>query len=251
MAERARRDRVIPARPATTKRIGDRLPRHAGALRRVWHDHGLSIVLVALFAATMAGQAVSGWHTYNAEREQHTEPGVTFVEYLGTGHFGEATFENWESEFLQMAFYVLLTAFLYQKGSSESKRPDVIEAVDLDPRGSAQKADAPWPVRRGGVVLILYEHSLSIAFGLLFLGSFALHARTGLALHNEEQLAHGQPPEGLGEYIGGAQFWFESFQNWQSEFLSLAAMVVFSIFLRQRGSPESKPVDAPIWETES
>ena len=88
MAERALRDRVIPARPATTKRIGDRLPQHAGALRRVWHDHGLSIVLVALFAATMAGQAVSGWHTYNAEREQHTEPGVSFVEYLVTGHFG-------------------------------------------------------------------------------------------------------------------------------------------------------------------
>ena len=239
----------IPARRAPTSRIGDRLPADAGRLRRIWHDHGLSIVLFALFAVTMAGQTWSGWYAYNDDRQEHGESQVSLVEYLGTGHFGEATFENWESEFLQMAFYVLLTVFLFQIGSSESKRPDVLEMVDLDPRESQNKDQAPWPVRRGGLVLTLYENSLSIAFALLFVVSFALHAVSGAREFNEDRAAHGEPPASVFEYASSSQFWFESFQNWQSEFLSLAAMVTFSIFLRQRGSPESKPVDAPTWET--
>ncbi len=148
-----------------------------------------------------------------------------------------------------MACYVLLTVFLFQRGSSESKRPDVLELVDLDPRDSPNKASAPWPVRRGGLVLVLYENSLSIAFGSLFVASFVLHAATGVAHYNEELMEHGQPSLSLMQFVGSAQFWFESFQNWQSEFLSLAAMVVLTIFLRQRGSPESKPVDAPTWDT--
>jgi hypothetical protein len=241
--------RTLPARRAPTSRIGDRLPESAGWLREHWHYHGLSIVLVALFLLTMVGQTWSGWSAYNEERRQHGGAPVSIGEYLGTGHFGEATFENWESEFLQMAFYVLLTVYLYQLGSSESKRPDVIEMVDLDPRDSDQKDIAPWPVRQGGLVLRLYENSLSIAFALLFAASFALHATTGVRAYNEEQLAHGSHAISTLEYVGTSQFWFESFQNWQSEFLSLAAMVTFTIFLRQRGSPESKPVDAPYWDT--
>jgi hypothetical protein len=148
-----------------------------------------------------------------------------------------------------MAFYVVLTAFLYQRGSSESKRPDVIELVDLDPRNSPNKDSAPWPVRTGGWVLTLYENSLSLAFAVLFLASFSFHAITGAQEYSAEQMAHGEGAVTTVQYLGTAQFWFESFQNWQSEFLSLAAMVVLSIFLRQRGSPESKPVDAPIWDT--
>ena len=206
-------------------------------------------MLTALFLASMVGQTWAGWLTYNDDQQAHGEPPLTLAAYLGTGHFGEATFENWESEFLQMAFFVLLTVFLFQRGSSESKRPDVLEAVDLDPRESPQKDRAPWPVRRGGIALTLYENSLSLAFATLFLASFALHAATGVVEYNQEQLAHGQPAVSVTEYMISPQFWFESFQNWQSEFLSLAAMVVFTIFLRQRGSPESKPVDAGMWET--
>ena len=197
----------------------------------------------------MVGQTWAGWYAYNEEQRSHQQPTVTLGKYLTTGHFGEATFENWESEFLQMAFYVLLTAWLFQVGSSESKRPDVVELVDLDPRDSPNKENAPWPVRKGGAVLRLYENSLSITFALLFLASFALHARTGLAAFNAEQMSHGEPPIEGWEFFGSSQFWFESFQNWQSEFLSLAAMVAFTIALRQRGSPESKPVDAPYFET--
>ena len=219
--------------------------------RRLWRDHGLSIALLGLFLFSFVGQIWSGWYAYNGEQTTHGQRTVALGEYLASGHFGEATFENWESEFLQMAFYVILTIRLYQIGSSESKRPDVVELVDLDPRLSPQKDKAPWPVRKGGWVLRLYENSLSIAFGLLFIFSFTLHARSGLTNYNEQRMEHGEPPVTLVEYTGSSTFWFESFQNWQSEFLSLAAMVGLSIFLRQRGSPESKPVDAPLWDTGS
>ena len=237
------------SRPAVARRIGHRLPSHAGPLRSLWHDNGLSIVLTSLFVLTMTGQIVTGWLAYNDDQRAHDEQEVALVAYLGTGHFGEATFENFESEFLQMAFYVVLTAFLYQRGSSESKRPDVIELVDLDPRDSPQKESAPWPVRRGGFALVLYENSLSLTFAAFFLISFAMHAWTGAREYSAEQLAHSQPSVTVREYMATSQFWFESFQNWQSEFLSLAAMVTLTIFLRQRGSPESKPVDAATWDT--
>lgn len=233
------------------KRIGDRLPERAGALRRVWHYHGLSIALLSLFVVSMAGQTLAGWAAYNDEQQEHGELQVSLGAYLGTGHFGEAAFENFESEFLQMAFYVVLTALLYQKGSSESKRPDVLELVDRDPRiiTPQELESAPWPVRRGGLVLTLYENSLSLTFALLFVISFSLHAVTGAAAFNEDQRAHRQPTTSTLGFMQTSQFWFESFQNWQSEFLSLTAMVVLSIFLRQRGSPESKPVHAAHEET--
>jgi hypothetical protein len=153
--------------------------------------------------------------------------------------------ENWESEFLQMFAYVLLTAFLFQKGSAESKNPDQPEAVDRDPRQSRHRKDAPWPVRRGGVVLKLYENSLALALFLLFVIAFVLHAIGGASEYSEQQIAHGGKAVTALQYIATARFWFESLQNWQSEFFSIGILVVLSIFLRQKGSPESKPVDSP------
>ena len=123
--------------------------------------------------------------------------------------------------------------------------------MDRDPRSGKTTKDSPWPVKRGGWVLTLYENSLSIAFVALFLVSFAVHAVGGAAAHSEEQLSHGGATVSVGEYLATSKFWFESFQNWQSEFLALLAMVVLSIYLRQRGSPESKPVDAPHDQTGS
>jgi hypothetical protein len=213
-------------------------------------DHGLAIALLSLFALSLVGQVWSGWLAYNDDRRQHGGSTAGLAEYLRTGHFGETLFENLESEFLQMAFYVLLTIFLFQRGSAESKDPDQKdEAVDADPRDSDDKDSAPWPVRRGGFVLTLYENSLSIAFVLLFLFSFVLHGVTGLAEINDDRAAHAEPAITLARYMTSSRFWFESMQNWQSEFLSLAAMVILSIFLRQRGSPESKPVAAGTWKT--
>ena len=222
-------------------------------MRRFLRDNGLTLVVFALFLLFMAGQTVAGAAQYNEERRSHGEPPVALPAYLASGHFLEATAENWESEFLQMAAYVLLTIGFFQRGSSESKDPGRREPVDRDPRGlsDAERRRAPWPLRRGGWVLRLYEHSLSLAFLLLFLASFLLHAVGGVRAHNADQLNHGGEVMTLGQYLGSSQFWFESFQNWQSEFLSLVAMVFLSIWLRQRGSPESKPVHAPHRHTGS
>jgi hypothetical protein len=215
----------------------------------IWRNNGLSIVLVLLFALTLAGQIAAGWLDRNDDALAHGQPEIGIAQYLASGHFWEATGENWESEFLQMAMFVLLTVFLRQKGSVESKRIDVTEDVDLDPRDFADDPEAPGPVRRGGFVLRLYENSLGLTFAFLFLVSLAIHAAGGLAEYNAEQQEHGEPPVTLAVYMMSAQFWFESFQNWQSEFLSLAAMVIGTIYLRQRGSAESKPVHAGHAET--
>jgi hypothetical protein len=214
-------------------------------------NHGLSITLAVLFFVFMGAQTLTGWYAFNDEQREHEQTQVDLSDYLRSGHFMEATAENWESEFLQMAAYVLLTVFLFQRGSAESKKLDQAEPVDRDPRMFKTKQDAPWPVRHGGWVLNIYQHSLSLAFVLLFLISFALHAIGGAAQHNEEVMAHGGDLLSVGQFMRTSQFWFESFQNWQSEFLSLVAMVVLSIYLRQRGSPESKPVDAAHSETGS
>ena len=194
-----------------------------------------------------AGQAYTGWKEYNNEREEHGKSDILFKEYLSTGHFVQATFENWESEFLQMALYVVLTVWLRQKGSSESKKLYEPEEVDREPKSSPA---APWPVRKGGLWLKLYSQSLSLAFFLLFFICFYFHFKGSIRAYNEEQMELGKPTDTWQEYLSNTHFWFESFQNWQSEFLAVGSIVLLSIWLRQKGSPESKPVDAPHWETE-
>jgi uncharacterized protein DUF6766 len=221
-------------------------------MRRVLRENGLSLVLVALFLAFWVGQSIAGHREYNSELQEHGQSELSYGTYLRSAHFWEATSENWESEFFQMFFYVFLTVFLYQKGSSESKKPGEPEPVDREPRAGGKRRKVPWPVRRGGLVLKLYENSLSLAFFLFFLVSISLHALSGWRVHSQDQALHGQPEHGsFIHYVTTSRFWFESFQNWQSEFLAIAAMVILSIFLRQRGSPESKPVDAPHSQTGS
>jgi len=212
-------------------------------------DRALTLVLMVMFLLFLAGQLITGLAEYNSEQAQHGQATVALAEYLATGHPWEALFENWESEFLQMAVFVLLTTFLIQKGSPESRRPGVKELVDADPRDFADDSDAPWPVRRGGWILRVYEHSLGLAFVLLFLIAWIGHALGGFAEYAADQATHHQPRPGLADYLMSPRFWFESFQNWQSEFLAIAAMVWLAVYLRQRWSPESKPVHAPHAET--
>ena len=219
-------------------------------MRRVLRDNGLSITMFGLFLVFLVAQSIAGHKANNSDNLQHGQPRESYVEYLTSGAFVEATFENWESEFLQMAAYVVLTALLIQKGSPESKDPDG-DKVDADPRGRQDDPDAPGPVRRGGLVLTLYEHSLSLVLLGLFLFSMVLHALGGHAELNQQQLEHGEAPVSLWSFVTGSQFWFQSMQNWQSEFLAVAALTVLGIFLRQRGSPESKPVAAPHAQTGS
>ena len=214
-------------------------------MRKWLRNNGLSIAMFLLFAVSLVGQVFAGQRVHNDDQRDHGQPAVQMSEYLRSGHFVESVFENWESEFLQMAAFVLLTAYLYQKGSPESRKLEGEPELDKHPKRS-QKKDAPWPVHRGGLVLKLYSHSLSIALFLLFAISFVLHAAGGAREYTQERLEHGTDgPIGMLSYMGTSRFWFESFQNWQSEFLSVGALIVLSIFLRERGSPESKPVDTP------
>ena len=218
--------------------------RERRGLRRFVFENGLALIASALFLVSFVGQVAAGHATYNADQREHGEPPVGVAEYLTTGAFVEATAENWESEFLQMGLFVVLTVFLYQRGSSESKQIERPEAVDQRPEEARGDPDAPWPVRHGGLPLALYRHSLSLVLFALFAISFALHAAGGAADYNEEQRHHGGTPVSTLGYLATSRFWFESFQNWQSEFMSVAVLVLLSIWLREQGSPQSKPVAA-------
>jgi hypothetical protein len=198
-------------------------------------DNGLTIVLMLLFALSLLGQAYFGWRAALEEMADHGREGESLLTYLSDGAFLSALFENWESEFLQMAAYVVLTAHLFQRGSAESNDPD-------DPD---RENDEPYPGFWGK----MHAHSLGLALTALFFVSFALHLFYSARHAEEAALMHGDAAPSLVEHLGDAQFWFESFQNWQSEFFSTAVLVVLSIFLRERGSPESKPVRAANSET--
>jgi len=211
-----------------------------------FYRNGLTLVFMSLFLVTLAAQALTGWKQHNEDLKENSVKEITLGTYLRSGHFISATFENFESEFLQMSLYVVMTISLRQLGSAESKKLDEPEEVDREPKISP---DAPWAVKKGGWILKLYSNSLALCFGILFFVSWALHLYGSWQNHNVEQLAKHLPTDTIASYLGKPEFWFETFQNWQSEFLSVASIVFFTIYLRQKGSPESKPVDAPDFET--
>lgn len=214
---------------------------------RFWRNNGLSLVLAVMFLTCWGvGQFLTGRSVYNGDRHEHGLPAVTWAQYAASPHFLEATMENWESEFFQMGVYVFITASLFQKGSAESHDPS--RPKPQDPPITAR---SPWPVRKGGWVRRIYSHSLSLAFLSLFAVAFVLHAIGSWRLSNEEALNRGASPQTFWQFEASARFWFESFQNWQSEFLAIFAMVVLSIFLREKNSPESKPVTMPHAETDN
>jgi hypothetical protein len=237
--EQPHRPELVPRSERSTKRkCGMRLLR----------DNGLTLSLILLFTVTIIGQWIMGWHVSVEDATEHGRTALSLGQYAVSAEFLSSVFENWESEFLQMATYVVLTAFLFQRGSAESKDPDA-GPRDRDLEAQALKPGAPSILRRGPLWRALYAQSLGIALGFLFLISFVIHWTQSARVAAEDAIAHGQTPLGLIAYLGDAQLWFESFQNWQSEFLSTAVLVVLSIFLRQRESPESKAVAAPHAET--
>jgi magnesium-transporting ATPase (P-type) len=204
-------------------------------------DNGLTIALVAMFFFTTLGMIWTGHAAYNEELQQHGTTAVGVLQYLVSGDFLSALFENWESEFLQMSAYVMLTAMLFQRGSAESRDPD-------EPDRPGDSLPAAMRKRRP-ILSWLYSYSLGIALAVLFILSFALHWWASLAAANEQALRHGNEIQSIRSYLFDAKLWFESFQNWQSEFMSTAVLVVLSIFLRHKGSPESKPAGATNEET--
>ncbi|MEO8150398.1 MAG: DUF6766 family protein [Bacteroidia bacterium] len=210
------------------------------------YKNGLTIAFLILAVISIALQSITGLHQYNEFLKEHNQTAVSMPVYFKSGHFIEATFENWESEFLQMALFIWFTVFLRQKGSSESKKLTGKEEVDRQPQ---KNVNAPWPVRKGGMVLAIYKHSLSLSLMFLFIISFVLHWYGSNKDFNEQQILESKPAETMLAYLSNSRLWFESFQNWQSEFLSVFAIIFLSIYLREIGSPQSKPVDAPHSET--
>ncbi len=204
------------------------------------YKNSLTIVFLLLFLFSIAGQAFSGWKEHNEYLADKGQSKLSFSKYTTSPHFIQATFENWESEFLQMALFVVLSIWLRQKGSSES---NPMEGDETD-KDTKPKANSPWPVKKGGLILKLYQNSLTIALFLLFILSFLLHWFGSWKEFNIEQVLEKKPIANALEYLGMPRFWFESFQNWQSEFLSIAAIIYLSIYLRQKGSAQSKPVNA-------
>jgi hypothetical protein len=218
-------------------------------IRKKLRDNGLTVTMLSLFVLFMLGQSIVGYYDLNEDRYTHQQPPIHYAAYLTSAHLWARIFENWESEFLQMAAYVILTVFLFQRGSAESKDPDTLAEVDEDPRLHQHDSNAPGPVRKGGLALTFYQHSLAIALCLLFILSFVGHAISGATYYNGEQREHGQPQVSVLQYVGTSRFWFESLQNWQSEFFAVGALVALSIWLREKGSPESKPVHRAHVET--
>lgn len=217
---------------------------------RVLRDNGLTIVLLLLFVGSIAGQWLAGWHVAAEDAQRHHQAAMSLSAYTSSPEFLSSVFENWESEFLQMSAYVVLTAFLIQRGSAESKDPDA-QPRDKDLDKQALKPGAPTVLRGGAMWRALYARSLGLALFALFLISFVIHWTQSAQVAAQNAIEHGEVPLSRLAYLGDPQLWFESFQNWQSEFLSTAVLVVLSIFLRQRESPESKAVAAPHSETGS
>ena len=211
-------------------------------------ENALTVAMLGAFVVFLLFQSVFGWQVHNEELSQYGAAPLSWWAYLGSGHFAEAVFENWESEFLQMGGYVLLTSYLVQKGSAESKPEDQGDRPEDDARRATP--DSPWPVRVGGLSLVVYRNSLSLALLLIFAGSFVGHLLGGVVEYNEEQaLQSHAAPISAWQFLGTSDFWFQSTQNWQSEFLAVGVLILLSIVLRQHASPESKPVTAAHAQT--
>ena len=210
-------------------------------LPRFIHNNSLAFAMFAIFLLSITGMSIVGWQANNETLSDHARPAISYGAYLTSGEFIEGVFENWESEFLQMWALIILTVYLRQKGSADSKPMKGKAKQDTSSRYAIIKA-ASWRARGRGVKHFIYSHSLGFAMFALFIGSFTLHALGGAEAYNDEARQHGTSQVSVTGFMGTSQFWYESLQNWQSEFLAIGALLVLSIVLRERGSPQSKPI---------
>jgi hypothetical protein len=213
--------------------------------------NALSLAFGALFLVTLVGQAIAGTADFNARQLANGLPTVSLLDYVTSSSFGVDVMENWQSEYLQFFLYVFATVWLVQRGSSESKEPGD-EGTESDREqqvGPHAGEESPAWARTGGWRTTVFSRSLGLLMGTLFLLTWAASSVAGWAAYNSEQLAQRQDPVSWAGYLGEADFWNGSFQNWQSEMLAVGSMAVFAVYLRQRGSPESKPVGAAHADT--
>ena len=213
-------------------------------LRTALKENGLSLFFGLLLMATLVGQAFSGLAEYNSTVAVEDLPQLTIGEYVTSSQFAVDVAENWQSEYLQFLLYILLTVWLIQRGSPESKKAEEAGGEDDKKQklGRHSSPQSPRWARAGGWRTAVYSNSLGLVMGLFFLGSWGAQLVAGTSAYNSERIQNLQAPISLGEYAFSANFWNRTLQNWQSEFLAVGSMVVLSIYLRQRGSPESKPV---------
>jgi hypothetical protein len=222
-------------------------------LRPILRENSLSLVFFVAFLAAVAGQSVAGLHAFNEEQVTHGQEAVSYGRYLLSSHFGEALVENWQSEFLQFAVFILATVWLVQRGSPESKALDKAGVESKKEQRLEEHADTTSPkwARVGGLRTWLFSNSLLLVMGSLFVASWLAQSFTGWSEYNLEQEEHGEATIGWAGYVSRPDFWEKTLQNWQSEFLAVGCLAVFAVYLRQRGSAESKPVGATHDETET
>jgi hypothetical protein len=216
-------------------------------MRRFLRENSLSIVFLVLFLAALSGQAIAGHAEFNALADEHGSPHMSLPRYVVSSDYGTAVMENWQSEYLQFTLMILLTVWLLQKGSPESKPLDQAgrESDQAQKVGADAQQNSPRWAKVSGIRRTLYENSLVIVMGTFWLGTWLAQSVTGVAQYNSERLDHHQDPVAWSHYITSPNFWQNTLQNWQSEFLAVGSMAILSVYLRQRGSPESKPVGAP------
>jgi uncharacterized protein DUF6766 len=216
-------------------------------VRRFARDNSLTLFFGAIFIASVVFQALSGWQGFNNDQLAHHSDTVSIGRYLTSSEFGAALLENWQSEYLQFTLYVLATVWLLQRGSPESKELHMggRESDQDQLVGRHARSNSPRWARVGGLRTAIYSNSLLIVMGGIWLASWFGEAVTGHAEYNAQRLEHHQDALGLSSYLGSADFWERTLQNWQSEFLAIGSMAILAVYLRQRGSPESKPVGAP------
>ena len=220
-------------------------------MRRWFYEQSLTVFFLAIFLLSLVGQSVAGLRAFNEEQVAHGEEPMSYLRYLVSSDFGGNVMENWQSEFLQFSLFTLATVWLLQRGSPESKDFEHAGAEsDKDAKvGRHAPEDAPAWARVRGLRRTLYENSLLLAMGAIFFASWFAQSATNWTQFNEEQTEHGEPVVSWARYLVEPDFWNRTLQNWQSEFLAIATMAAFAIYLRQRGSPESKPVGAPHDQT--
>jgi Domain of unknown function (DUF6766) len=222
-------------------------------VRRFLRENSLSIFFGILFLASIVAQSIAGWKDFNEELLAHDDAPITYGRYLYSSEFGAALMENWQSEFLQFFFYIAATIWFLQKGSNESKKLNEagLESDEQQRVGKWAGQSSPKLARSKGFLHSLYANSLLLVMGTIFLASWFAESVTAWTVFNADQLDHEESAVGWSKYLTTPDFWEKSLQNWQSEFLAVGTMAVFTIYLRQRGSPESKPVGAPHDETGS
>jgi hypothetical protein len=216
-------------------------------MRRFLRDHSLSLFFLTIFLAALVGQAIAGHVLHNEEATAHGDETISIWRYIVSSDFGNAVMENWQSEYLQFMLFMLATVWLLQRGSPESKEPgkEGLETLEEQKIGEHAEEESPEWAKPRGIRTFVYSNSLLIVMAIIFVGAWFAQSVTGWTTFNAEQTDHGEAAVSWLTYIGSADFWEATLQNWQSEFLAVGSFAAFTIFLRQRGSPESKPVGAP------